>query len=146
MLCCVRDTTTNNIVRSTAALRLLCTGAAVPLATLAHKEAWIGMTERCKCRWSSILGANRRVPSAKSSMLQKNKRDAVCMYEHTSFDTYSGRHVLGLLFRAGGVALLCCAVLRCFSGSTTYILVHTETAEKNARGHTCSISPSLHAC
>ena len=35
------------LVRSTAVLLLLCTGAAVPPATLAHKEAWTGMTDIC---------------------------------------------------------------------------------------------------
>ena len=61
-------------------------------------------------RWSNILGGNRRLANAKSSMLQENKRDAACMYVQTSFDTYSDRHVLGLLLCAGVIAL-CCAVL-----------------------------------
>ena len=57
------------------------------------------------------------------------------MYVYTSFDTYSDRHVLGLLLRAGVIALccavlccvvLCCVVLCCARGSTTifsYILL-----------------------
>ena len=56
-------------------------------------------------------------------MLQENKRDAACMYVHTYFDAYSDRHVLGLLLCAEGIALVCCAVLCCARGSTTYILV-----------------------
>ena len=43
-------------------------------------------------------------------MLQKNKRDAACMYVHTSFGTYSDRRVLCLLLCAGVIAR-CCAVL-----------------------------------
>ena len=57
-------------------------------------------------------------------MLQENKRDAPCIYVHTSFDTYSDRHVLGLLPCAGEIAL-CFAVLCCARGSKTYILVDT---------------------
>ena len=56
-------------------------------------------------RWSNILGANRRLANAKISMLQENKRDAACVYVHTSFDTYSDRHVLGLLHCAEVIAL-----------------------------------------
>ena len=49
------------------------------------------------------------------------------MYVHTSFDTYSDRHVLGcLLLCAGVLARYGCAVLCCARGSTTtYILVQT---------------------
>ena len=43
-------------------------------------------------------------------MLQKNHVDVACMYVHTSFHTYSDRHVHGLLRRAGMIAL-CCSVL-----------------------------------
>ena len=58
-----------------------------------------------------MLGANRRLANAKSYMLQEDKRDVACMYVHTSFDTYSDRHVLGLLLCAEGIALLWCALL-----------------------------------
>ena len=51
---------------------------AVPSATLAHKEEWIGMTDIVS-RWSNILGANKRLANAQSSMLQENKRDTACM-------------------------------------------------------------------
>ena len=67
-----------------------------------------------------ILGANRRLANAKSSMLQENKRDAACMYVHT-FDTYSGRHVLALLLCAGGIAL-CCAVFAVQRHTYPYML------------------------
>ena len=71
-----------------------------------------------------MLGANRRLANAKSYMLQEDKRDVACMYVHTSFDTYSDRHVLGLL-RCAGVIALCRVVLCCArSSTTTYILVH----------------------
>ena len=58
-------------------------------------------------------------------MPQENKQDAACMHVHTSFDTYSDRHVLGVLLCAGVIAL--CRAVLCFArGSTTaYVLVHT---------------------
>ena len=59
----------------------------------------------------------------------KTERDTACMYVHTSLYTYPDRHVLGLLLCAGGIAPLCCAVLCCSRGWTTYILVHTKTAK-----------------
>ena len=62
-----------------------------------HKQA------TCKCQ---------------SSMLQENKPDAARMYVHTFFDTYSDRHVLGLLLCAGVIALWC-VVLCCARGSDT---------------------------
>ena len=46
--------------------------------TLAHKEE-IDWNDRCS-RWSNVLGANRRIADAKSSMLQEIKPDAACMY------------------------------------------------------------------
>ena len=58
--------------------------------------------------------------------MEEHKRDEACMYLHTSFDTYSDRHILGFLTCAGGIAL-CCAVLCCARGSTTYILTRTST-------------------
>ena len=39
-----------------------------------------------------------------------NGTQHACPYRYTYFDTYSGRHVLGLLLCVGGMAL-CCAVL-----------------------------------
>ena len=80
--------------------------------------------DRCS-RWSNILGANRRLANAKSCMLQGNRRSAACMYVHASFDTYSDRHALGLLFCAGVIAL-CCAVLCCARDSDT-LRQHTRT-------------------
>ena len=80
--------------------------------------------DRCS-RWSNILGANRRLANAKSCMLQGNSRSAACMYVHASFDTYSDRHALGLLFCAGVIAL-CCAVLCCARDSDT-LRQHTRT-------------------
>ena len=48
-----------------------------------------------------------QLATAKSSMLQENKRGAACMCVHTSFDTYSDQHVLGLLLCAGVIVLRC---------------------------------------
>ena len=85
--------TTYIFVQATAVLFLLYTGTAVPPATLAHKEAWIGLTDRY------ILGANRRLANAKSAMLQENKLDA------------AGMHVILLLIRTLiGTYLGCCFV------------------------------------
>ena len=80
------------------------------------------MVQHSRCKQSTC-----KCQDKKSSMFHENKRDAACMYVHTSFDTYSDRHALGcMLLCAGVIALLCCAVLCCARGSTTtYILVHT---------------------
>ena len=60
-------------------------------ATLAHKEEWNGKTEAVR-RWSNILGANRRLANAKSSMLQEYNPDAACMYEiHTWYNRKDGK-------------------------------------------------------
>ena len=59
-----------------------------------------------------MLGANRRLANAKSSVLQENKRDEACVYIRTSFDTYFDRHVLGcMLLCEAVIALLRFAVL-----------------------------------
>ena len=71
----------------------------------------------------NILGANRRLANAKSSMLQEHKLYAACMYVHTSCRTYSDRHGLGLLLCAGVIAL-CFAVLAVLILNDN-ILVHT---------------------
>ena len=75
------------------------------------------MTDVCS-KWSTILGANRRLGNAKSAMLQGSKPDAAWMHALASFDTYCDRHVLGLLLCAGVIVLLC-AVLCCARGSDT---------------------------
>ena len=57
-------------------------------------------------------------------MLQANNPNATCMYVHTSFDTYSGRHALGLL--CAGVIALCCAVLCCAVLCCARVLMLTD--------------------
>ena len=57
-------------------------------------------------------------------MLQEDKRDVACMYVHTSFDTYSDRHVLGLLLCAGVICAVPCCALLC-SQFNDSILIHT---------------------
>ena len=72
-------------------------------------------------------------------MLQEKKPDAACMYVHTSsFETYSDRHVLGLLPCAGVIALcyavLCCALLcprfndNILHTTAVLLLLYTDTA------------------
>ena len=80
--------------------------------------------------WSNILGANRRLANAKSSMLQENNPAAASMYVHTSFDLYSDRHVLGLLLCPGVI----CVVLRCARGTAVDTQQHARTHnEKNEK-------------
>ena len=73
-------------------------------------------------RGFNLFGADRRLANAKSSMLQETKRDAACMYAHTSFDAYSNRHVLGQLLCARGITL-CFAVLAVQRHTYSYILL-----------------------
>ena len=61
VLCCAHGSTTTYIlVHTTAVLLLLYTCTAIPPVTLAHKEAWIGMTDIC----SKYKGASRRAALA----------------------------------------------------------------------------------
>ena len=48
VLCSARGSTTTYIlIHTTAVLLLLYTGTALPPAKFAHKQAWIGITDRC---------------------------------------------------------------------------------------------------
>ena len=88
---------------------------------------WNEMTDvRSARRWSNIFGANRRLASAKSSMLQENNPDAphactyTCIPLSASFDTWyvlwSARTCFAALFRGDcAVPVLCCASLCCAS-------------------------------
>ena len=93
------------------------TGTAVPPAALAHKEAWIGMTEiylvHFRCEQATCKCQALHAPG-----------NAACTYvnTYTSFDAYSDRHVLGLLLCAGGIALRC-AVLAVQRRTYPYILL-----------------------
>ena len=61
VLCCAHGSTTTYIlVHTTAVLLLLYPCTAIPPVTLAHKEAWIGMTDIC----SKYKGASRRAALA----------------------------------------------------------------------------------
>ena len=59
----------------------------------ARSQGRMERNDRCS-RWSNVLGANRRLANANSSMLQENNPDAACVYVHTGtyFEMYSDRH------------------------------------------------------
>ena len=59
-------------------------GRVLPLRSLGRKNGLELQTDVVG-RWSSILGANRRLADAKSSMPQENKRDEAYIYVRTFF-------------------------------------------------------------
>ena len=146
MLCCARDsTTTCALVQPTDVLLLLYTGAAVPPATVAHKESWIGMTGRCSKVDGPTFWCKQAIGKCQE-LHAPGKQTERSMHVRTCFfDTYSDRHVLGLLLFSGGIGLLCRAVLCCTRGPTTYIHSRTQydCCIKRSRTHMLALANSV---
>ena len=103
------------------------TGTAVPPATLARKEACIGITDRCKVDGSTFSVKTGDLPMPRALRSRKtNWTQHACTYMCLVVRTLIGTNLVCCLVQ-GGCAVLCCALL-----CSWFNVIHTRTYYKGA--------------
>ena len=98
VLCCARGLATTYYgctALLSAVKQLLYTGTAVPPATLAHKEAWVGITDRCKVDGPTfyVQTGDLQMPRTPCSM-KTNGTQHACTHVHLLIRTRIGTYLV----------------------------------------------------